>query len=108
MPRTITFRWIVVAALAMVATLPGCADQRALAVSDNSRRLTAASVAEIATTVAQRGGLRLSEYEPPRIEFEGGAWTALFQRKATSEHGAYFYVIVIDADGSATLRRGVW
>ena len=61
---------------------------------------------EIACAVAESDGLQLSDYNVSNIEYDvAGVWRVMFRRKGVSGPGNYFFVIVVDADGFATLRR---
>jgi len=87
----------------------GCAAPWANPTTQVRPRFSELTVLEIACSAAEREGLQLSDYNVPNIDYDAaGVWTVLFQRKPVSGPGNYFFVIVVDADGSATLRRGVW
>ena len=100
-------------AFATVATLAvmaiGCAVPRAHPSGQAPPRFSELTVLEIACMAAASEGLQLSDYNVPKIDYDAaGVWTVMFQRKAESGPGNSFLVVVLDADGLATIRRGVW
>ena len=103
-------RWLTFATVAALSAMAqGCAAPGAHPIGQAHPRLSELTVLEIACIAAASEGLQLSEYSVPQIVYDAaGVWTIMFQRKAASGPGNYFFVIVLDADGVATIRRGVW
>jgi hypothetical protein len=95
-----------VAALAAIAY--GCAAPGTLS-SRVPSRLNELTVLEIACTAATSEGVQLSDYNVRKIDYDAaGVWTIMFRRKAVTGPGNDFSVVVLDSDGSATIRRAVW
>src|SRR2546427_7799470 len=92
-------RWLTFATVAALSAMAqGCAAPRAHPIGQAHPRLSELTVLEIACIAAASEGLQLSEYSVPQIVYDAaGVWTIMFQRKAASGPGNYFFVIVLDA-----------
>lgn len=68
---------------------------------------TEAEAAAVATNLAQEKGIKLSEYQPPKVDFDAGRreWSFFYQLKPPGKPGGHFS-ITVDENGKTRFMGG--